>query len=291
MQFYYAVVRGRTPGIYTSLSECHEQVDGFPDALHKIFMTLENAETFYKQKPKKTKPTFKSSVKPTPSKHYYVVASGRTTGIFSSSTECDAQVCGVPNALSKSFKNLDEAKLFYDMNKSRQSLFNHVQQPNLFSDENSVTVYTDGSFFEGDEETPAHGGIGIWFGDNDSRNTSEKFKGNNPTSSKMELFAIIRALEIIPDSISTVKIFTDCMYAIIYLTIPKDRLEIRRRYVLRANKHRSSGCEPFIEEAKKLISLRKKVIFKHVRAHSGIYGNHQADSLAKNGSNNNNQSK
>lgn len=43
---YYAVKCGRTPGIYRTWNECKKMVTGYPGAVYKGFMTLEEAEAF-----------------------------------------------------------------------------------------------------------------------------------------------------------------------------------------------------------------------------------------------------
>ena len=43
---YYAVKKGRTPGIYMTWDDCRKMVDGFPDAKYKSFKTLEEAKEF-----------------------------------------------------------------------------------------------------------------------------------------------------------------------------------------------------------------------------------------------------
>ncbi len=43
---YYAVKKGKTPGIYTSWDECKQMVDGISGAIYKSFRTKEEAETF-----------------------------------------------------------------------------------------------------------------------------------------------------------------------------------------------------------------------------------------------------
>jgi ribonuclease HI len=46
---FYAVHRGRIPGIYRTWSACHEQIHKFPHAVYKKFNTRENAEAFVTQ--------------------------------------------------------------------------------------------------------------------------------------------------------------------------------------------------------------------------------------------------
>lgn len=43
---YYAVVRGHTPGIYTNWKETEQQVKGYPGAIFKGFISLEDAQQF-----------------------------------------------------------------------------------------------------------------------------------------------------------------------------------------------------------------------------------------------------
>lgn len=49
-QKYYAVRKGRTPGIYHSWEECKAQVHGFKEAAYKSFPSLKEAEAFMKIK-------------------------------------------------------------------------------------------------------------------------------------------------------------------------------------------------------------------------------------------------
>lgn len=43
---YYAVAKGKTPGIYLSWDDCKAQVEHFPGAAYKGFATLQEAEVF-----------------------------------------------------------------------------------------------------------------------------------------------------------------------------------------------------------------------------------------------------
>ena len=43
---FYAVKKGKIPGIYNSWEECKKMVDGFPGAVYKSFKTLEEAGAF-----------------------------------------------------------------------------------------------------------------------------------------------------------------------------------------------------------------------------------------------------
>lgn len=43
---YYAVAKGKTPGIYLTWEDCKAQVDQFPGALYKGFATIKEAESY-----------------------------------------------------------------------------------------------------------------------------------------------------------------------------------------------------------------------------------------------------
>ena len=50
---YYAVRKGRNPGIYTSWDSCLKEVKGFSGAIYKSFKTKSEAEAFMKGEEKK----------------------------------------------------------------------------------------------------------------------------------------------------------------------------------------------------------------------------------------------
>lgn len=43
---YYAVAKGRTPGIYFTWDDCKAQVEQFSGAVYKSFLTIQEAERF-----------------------------------------------------------------------------------------------------------------------------------------------------------------------------------------------------------------------------------------------------
>ena len=46
---YYAVAKGKTPGIYFSWADCKAQIDHFSGAVYKGFESLADAEKFINQ--------------------------------------------------------------------------------------------------------------------------------------------------------------------------------------------------------------------------------------------------
>jgi|GEM_PF-1981276 len=141
---------------------------------------------------------------------------------------------------------------------------------------NIIYLYTDGSVSHNKRgHKNARGGIGVYFGHkNDPRNISEPFLIGPITNQRAEIWACVRALEIIRDEINLdetkVVIYSDSMYAINILTRQwkaKDNLDI-------------------IKIAWSL--MIPGIVFKHIRAHTGkkdkhSVGNSWADRLANQG--------
>ena len=48
---YYAVKKGKTPGIYLTWNDCKAQTDGYSGAIYKSFQSAEEAENFVRQQP------------------------------------------------------------------------------------------------------------------------------------------------------------------------------------------------------------------------------------------------
>jgi ribonuclease HI len=170
-----------------------------------------------------------------------------------------------------------------------------------FGIETEINCFTDGGCFNNGKHG-ARAGYGVFFGDNDSRNISEKVLCKQ-TNNVGELMAIQRALEIILKDKKNnykIKLYTDSKYC----------LQIFECYYNKFNKL----CQPWInkwkmnnykgikniEIIKKIDLLLKKfnnIKFIHIRSHqikpNDInseeykiwYGNYKADKLANKGAN------
>ncbi|KAK7972904.1 ribonuclease H1 [Apiospora saccharicola] len=129
-EVYFAVVRGRRPGIY-SRERAEEQVDGFPDTYYDVFSTYAEASGFMRTQFKKTEA---ATAAPRPSNNtviatgagsaaagaprvpyaekYYAVAVGRVPGIYYNWETCEKQVKKCSSAVHKSFLTYEEAVEF-----------------------------------------------------------------------------------------------------------------------------------------------------------------------------------
>lgn len=149
-------------------------------------------------------------------------------------------------------------------------------------------VFTDGSC-TGNGKPSVCGGIGVYFGENNSMNVCESLKGNI-TNNKAELTAILRALQIILDSVAESSesdseeycICTDSKYSISCLTLWWKKWE--KNGFLTAHKKPVLN-QDLLKQIQELLSKMKNITFKHILAHTGkddffSKGNYEADLLA-----------
>ena len=111
---YYAVVRGRKPGIYTEWegdNGAKKTVYGYSNSRFKGFNSYDEAVTFLTSKESKI----------SGKKKYYAVVKGRKTGIYTD-WEGDGgameQVHGYSNNKFKGFTNYDDAMTYLTNNKN-----------------------------------------------------------------------------------------------------------------------------------------------------------------------------
>jgi len=158
----------------------------------------------------------------------------------------------------------------------------------------SISIFTDGAVPNNQKQGNRKGGIGVFFGNDDSRNISWGMKetaDNKVTNQVCELLACIKGLETI---ISTEKIgkkdiviYTDSMYIVNTITLWAKNWE--------KNNWKKADNKPVqnLELVKKLYFLSRnlKVDYRHVNAHTSPpandsneyfewYGNYMADKLA-----------
>lgn len=145
-----------------------------------------------------------------------------------------------------------------------------------------TTIYTDGACpNNGNKATKAS--IGIFFGDNDSRNISSLLNISNPSNNRAELYAILVALE---NSSGSVELCSDSQYAISCLT----------KWIKnwQKNNWKTTTGKP-VKNKEILIDIYEKmknrnVRFRHVsnfnhkipknKTNKDHYGNYMADKLA-----------
>jgi ribonuclease HI len=158
-----------------------------------------------------------------------------------------------------------------------------------------VSVFCDGSSLNNNSKKgDRSGGIGVFFGDNDTRNISEVITLDKITNQVAELLACIKALYILKNENfkGFVYIYTDSSYVINCM------VSYCKKWEKQGWKKEDKTEIENLELIKELFGLTRdmKVIYKHVKAHQEApanrnseefklwYGNQMADTLANSAS-------
>lgn len=156
-------------------------------------------------------------------------------------------------------------------------------------------IYTDGASSNNQVRSRASAGVGVYFGDNDSRNISKPVYGEQ-TNQRAELQAIEAALDVVQDELKSGKdvkpysIATDSKYSIDSLTKWGQNWRSNGWKTSNggnvANRDVIEKCLDSIDNINKEYASKGlgKFEFEHVKGHSGIDGNEKADRLAVQGS-------
>ena len=137
-----------------------------------------------------------------------------------------------------------------------------------------TTVYTDGACLNnGEENTSA--GLGVWYGDEDTRNLSMKVPTHEQSNQTGELLAVLMAVKNHPPN-EDLKIISDSKYVIDGLTKNRGRWETR------------DWIDTQHGDIFKCITAwirwrNGKTYITWVKGHSGVKGNEEADRLAGEG--------
>ncbi|KAL2132196.1 hypothetical protein VTI74DRAFT_4111 [Chaetomium olivicolor] len=228
-QKYYAVRAGFKPGVYTSWAICQQQITGFKGAQFKSFLTYEDASAFAAGR---DPPSAANDNKPP---RFYGVAVGSKPGVYTEWSKAQEAIVGWKGPKFKKFDTREEAEAFvrnYNaavkptasaVPESEGDQGDAVHEPPakrartavkpLSNTRNGVVVvYTDGSSL-GNGRLGATAGVGVYFGEGDPRNISERLQGETQTNQRAELTAILRALESV-NLTQDLEIRTDSKYSI-----------------------------------------------------------------------------
>ena len=144
-----------------------------------------------------------------------------------------------------------------------------------------INVCTDGAC-SNNGQRGAKAGLGVYFGENDPRNCSERIEGKQ-TNNTAELKAIIKAAEILYREILagfTVNIYSDSSYAIRCCTTYGEKME-KKNWI----KKKPIPNQQLVKQAYYTFKDKKNVHFHYIAAHTGkedehSLGNEGADKLA-----------
>ncbi len=194
-------------------------------------------------------------------KKYYAVKEGRKKGVLESWDRCKASVDGFPNAIYKSFSNYNDAYVFaFGENKNSSD-------ENLNNENPEVFAYIDGSY---DDSQKRFSYAGIIF--NKGKKISFSNSNNNRDLVELrnvagELYASMFVMDYAKkNNVKNITIYYDYVGIEMWATGKwKANLEFTQKYSI------------YSKEIMKDINI----IFKKVKAHSGIQYNEEVDKLAK----------
>ncbi|KAK4096968.1 hypothetical protein N658DRAFT_435065 [Parathielavia hyrcaniae] len=227
-QKYYAVRAGFKPGVYTSWAICQQQITGFKGAQFKSFLSYDDASAFVAGR----NPT--SSTSDSKSPRFYGVAVGRKPGVYTEWFAAQEAIVGWKGPKYKKFETRAEAEAFVKSYSNLAMLAGPLvpeaegndgdgaEEPPAKKAKKAAkptssrsgveVVYTDGSSL-GNGRVGATAGVGVYFGEGDPRNISERLPGETQTNQRAELTAILRALETV-NLAQDLEIRTDSKYSI-----------------------------------------------------------------------------
>lgn len=242
---YFAVIRGRMPGIYSQMSDVMQQTKGYESAYFESFKTYREAQSFLQNR---NQPTVKS------------------------------EDVSTHTALNSVKLEPPEPSLPYSTIQSTDT--NTDQMIHLPETEplKHVEVYTDGAC-SNNGQRGSTAGIGVYWGPNDIRNVSEPLSGR-PTNNRAEIHAVIRAVNDAKRyGYKSITIKTDSQFLIDSMT--KWIKGWKKNGWLLSTGGPVKNREDFeeLDQASQGILVE----YKHVTAHNGIEGNEEADRLARDG--------
>lgn len=205
---------------------------------------------------------------------FYAVANGKNIGVFLNWDDCNNSVKGYKNAVYKKFDNREDAEEFIRAN---QQISVAVEKEDDFIAD--YYVYTDGACSNNGKPN-AEAGFGIYFGEDDTRNVSQRLDGAQ-TNNAAELSAIIEAYCIIENDIvdgKKVAIVTDSEYAMKCVSTYGEKC---------CNEGWSKDIpnKELVKLAYELYKDQPNIKFIHIKAHTAntdvhSIGNDNADRLA-----------
>ena len=244
---YYAVAKGRNPGVYNNWDECKSEVHQYSRPVFKKFSSQAEAESFIQRNSDSNTGSGYRGAEPA---YGYGSGQGRSTSSYGSYDDSDYEYAA-PKAKSSNY---------------------------IVDKDGYVNVYTDGACSSNGRDN-SRAGIGVWFGDKHPMNVSKPLDGR-ATNNHAEIEAATQAaVQAKRAGVTDLKINTDSQFL---MDCAKDWLP-----KWKANGWRTANNEPVINKDelikmdKALGDLNVK--WQHVNSHAGVHGNEEADKLARAG--------
>ena len=238
---YYAVARGRIPGIYYTWDECKAQTNGYSDAKFKKHKNIEDANKYIIDNGDNK---LNNEIQIFNPQHTFTLIKNTIPEISERDAELQSVLNGRPRTQHDIF-SIEESLTYVD---------------------DRLVLWTDGAC-RNNGTNKEIAGVGVYFADNHPYNIVYKMLGNLSTpvtNNRAEMMAVILALKKCHTNlIKTIEIRTDSQYIVNIIT--------------GVNKaHKNKDLWDQLVKLTQGIDIK----WTHVRGHVGIYGNEQADMLA-----------
>jgi len=263
MSSFYAVIRGKMPGIYNTWEDTLLHVKGFNKAKYKKCSSLEQAEQFVELEKLKEKNGILSPVLDILNQPSY------------------QQIQSIEADIPKRIKPIITLKSHVLFNKNIfpdeiQLLISKYHK--TYDGSNNLYIYTDGSTC-GNGSKNASGGYGVFFSSRNMSYISERMLNCKITSGAAEVAAMVKALHYVVHNMELISSLTNGNIIIWYDS----------EYaagVIQGSLQAHTNLELVTEARALLEQCRRSVTFKHVYSHTGKHdlhsiGNDIADKLAK----------
>lgn len=198
---------------------------------------------------------------------YYAVKQGRIPGIYTDWDSCQKQINGFSGALYKSFKDLNEAKIYLGQEVQKKRV--DVEKiSNNNNDGKTLIVYVDGSY---SKELHQYGYGCVFIENGEIIHTISGKDGHPQYVDMRNVMGEITAAKIavkyaMKNNYDTVKIYYDY-----------EGIEKWATGAWKCNKPATGNYKKYMMESRKNI----KIEFYKVKAHTGDVYNEMADKLAK----------
>ncbi|XP_066453744.1 ribonuclease H1-like [Eleutherodactylus coqui] len=255
---FYAVRKGRNPGVYNTWDDCKEQVDRFPAARYKKFASEEEAWKFVRDNPEASSSHIESSSKNQSCSYVKT--------LYHAKRPLPSSISSTEQSAPKRTKLIDISSL----PPMRGQSFTEMGD--------STVVYTDGCCSR-NGRLKARAGIGVYWGPNHPLNVAERLEGKQ-TNQRAEIQAACKALEQAKsENITKLVLYTDSMHTINGIT--------KWIHSWKVNDWKMSTGKEVVNRGdfEKLEKLAQGLDVKwmHIPGHAGFGGNEEADRLAREG--------
>ncbi|XP_013783903.1 ribonuclease H1-like [Limulus polyphemus] len=271
---FYAVRRGRVPGVYFTWPDCEAQVKKFPNASFKKFGTEEEAWSFVQNeasggskisKALELVSSFKIPLNLNGSNAVTTPANKKRN-----SDVIDLTFDGVENC------SIGSVEMVQPPTKRRRVLPPGVSLESLkLNPDELVHVYTDGAC-SSNGRRGARAGIGVFWGADHPLNVSERLPGRQ-TNNRAEIHAAVRALDQAQSlGLKNLVLYTDSAFLIKGITMWIKKWKRNGWKLTTGESVKNQEDFEALDEVLKGLNVK----WIHVRGHRGIHGNEAADRLA-----------